>query len=503
MTDMLLGIDVSHHQSGIDWGRVAASGIAFCFCRATYGIRGDHEFVHHFRNARAAGLVTGAYHFLRFHDRMSAEAQAQAFLESLAEAGAATGPMLAPALDLEDNGRYDEVVDTNAERQAYAGLAMKWLEIVEADLGRTAIIYTTRSFFNQIGNPPGFGIRPLWVAHYTSRPSPGLPAPWSRYLFWQFTEGGQVPGISGAVDKNRFDGDTAALHRLTEVTDEVTPSGPVTIDEGNVESAVSSPGVQGAIQHVVPKGLNIRSEPKIADYTLITSLPLAHPVEVIEPGIEGAWSRVRALFRGQEIEGYVAERYLRDPLPPSKESLIAAAVRQWLRFHRGAGKETQSPYCSYVREMWQALGMDHDGRDTSVYWSAAFISFIVRNAGAAYDGFKFSARHSKYVHDAIVKKERNQAAPFWGHRLDEYAPRLGDLIAQWRHNSRTYDEAKTQDNFPSHVDVVVRLTDSYAETIGGNVSNSVSMKEEVFPLDDNGFLKPVARAFAVLENRTG
>ena len=504
MAEHLLGIDVSHHQPDVDWAQVAGARIAFAFCRATYGIREDRKFISHFQGAKAAGLATGAYHFLRFNDRMTAEAQAQAFLETLSDAGALHESMLPPVLDLEDNGRFDEVVDTAAERRAYVALAKKWLAIVEEELDRTAIIYTTRSFFNQIGNPAGFSIRPLWVAHYTTRPSPRLPDSWSRHTFWQFTDEGRVLGIDGGVDMNRFEGDIDALRRLDGVVDHpiLTTESDAVIDE---DSELTAPrlGAQGVIRHVIPKGLNIRSEARVADHTLITTLPLAHPVEALESGIAGSWARVRTLVRGEEINGFVAERFLREPLPNAKEVLIAEAVKEWLRFRRGAGKETQAPYFSFVGEMWQALGRNLDGRDTSFFWSAAFISFIVKKAGPAYQGFQFSARHSTYIHDAIVKRESGESAPFWGHRLEEYAPKLGDMVAQWRETPRTYEQAREQNVFPSHVDVVVRLTATHAVTIGGNVSNSVSMKEQTYELDDNGFLKSDARTFSVLENRAG
>ncbi len=43
--------------------------------------------------------------------------------------------------------------------------------------------------------------QPLWVAHYTAE-CPRVPAPWQRWTFWQHSESGRVPGISGPVDLN-------------------------------------------------------------------------------------------------------------------------------------------------------------------------------------------------------------------------------------------------------------------------------------------------------------
>ena len=38
-----------------------------------------------------------------------------------------------------------------------------------------------------------------------------LPSPWTTWTFWQYSATGTVPGISGAMDLDRFDGDLAAL----------------------------------------------------------------------------------------------------------------------------------------------------------------------------------------------------------------------------------------------------------------------------------------------------
>lgn len=55
---------------------------------------------------------------------------------------------------------------------------------------------------------------PLWVAHYTSAAKPRIPAPWSFWTFWQYTDRGRVAGIAGGVDINRFNGDRGRLEAL-------------------------------------------------------------------------------------------------------------------------------------------------------------------------------------------------------------------------------------------------------------------------------------------------
>src|SRR4029077_20034920 len=100
-----------------------------------------------------------------------------------------------------------------------------------------------------------------------------------------------------------------------------------------------------------------------------------------------------------------------------------------------------------------------------VPWSAAFISFCVRNAGII--GFMFAAAHARYIHDSIVKKNAGTAAPFWGFRITEQKPSLGDIIAQWRVSKTTYDDAAVRDGFFSHCDIVVEVGPDFVRTLGG------------------------------------
>ena len=88
----LRGIDVSHHQGVVDWGKVAKSDVAFVILKATEG--GDYvddTFARNLAGAKAAGLVVGAYHFFTFC-RPGAE-QAKVVPRDR--------PMLPPAVDIE------------------------------------------------------------------------------------------------------------------------------------------------------------------------------------------------------------------------------------------------------------------------------------------------------------------------------------------------------------------------------------------------------------------
>lgn len=498
---MLLGIDISHHQkpNAIDWQSMVDEKIKFCIVRATYGVKQDSTFQTHLKNAANSGLVTGAYHFLRFKPSQSAEAQAEEFLEALEPVSYLLSDMLPPTIDLEDN-KYDEQIKSAADKKKYLGMVNTWLEIVEKELGKSAIVYTRANFFDDsLGSFEGFGVRPLWVAHYTSKPAPNIPKAWDKHTIWQFTEHGKLNGYNGNLDVNRFDGNTEQLDALVKGTNFILP---IDYDLADVEASFTQLGETGfPVERVNAGGLNLRSDTIVSSQTWIATLPLGHDVEVIKRNIDGKWAQVRTFLNGQGVSGFVAQRHLRKRRSDEIERLVSSAVEQWLRFKRGAGKETIYPYYNYIGEMWEALGYQYDGRDTKQYWSAAAISYFIEKAGSGYSDFKRSIRHSTYIKDGIEKRESGTSASFWGYKITEKKPEIGDLICQWRVNKTDYNSARTKNSFPSHTDLVVRIEDNHVFALGGNVGHSVDLKK--YQLRADGKLKNERSVFAILKNRLG
>ena len=61
------GIDVSHHQQTIDWGKLDKQSVQFAFIKATEG--GNHKdslFQENWRLAIHHNVPVGAYHFFTF-----------------------------------------------------------------------------------------------------------------------------------------------------------------------------------------------------------------------------------------------------------------------------------------------------------------------------------------------------------------------------------------------------------------------------------------------------
>jgi lysozyme len=203
-----LGVDVSEFQGVIDWPTVARSGVAFAFARATFGSnRVDARYLANAKAMRDAGVVPGAYHFLT---REPVVAQAAAFVRW-------AHPHHMHALDVEYQG-MDVAGWVAAYRKHYPT--------------KPLIIYTGRDLWRAaVGAAHGSG--PLWLAG--AQPNAYVPGSgtlaqqwakvgladgglpwggWQEWSFMQYTNTAIVPGISGYVDGDAFNGSIQLLRDL-------------------------------------------------------------------------------------------------------------------------------------------------------------------------------------------------------------------------------------------------------------------------------------------------
>jgi len=192
------GVDISHFQGEVDWSALKSGGLDFVAIKASQGTGYSQSsyYTENINKARAAGLIVGGYHF--FTGTENGADQAKYFLQV---AKPQAGDLL-PMLDLEQS--------SGASGNEVASGALAWLKTVEEAIGQKPFIYTTKSFFAEIGNPSGFEDYPLWVAEYGVS-TPKLPSGWSLHTIWQHSQSGQVSGISGDVDLDSFNGSSSTL----------------------------------------------------------------------------------------------------------------------------------------------------------------------------------------------------------------------------------------------------------------------------------------------------
>lgn len=194
-------------------------------------------------------------------------------------------------------------------------------------------------------------------------------------------------------------------------------------------------------------------------------------------------------------------------VPLSRAAVVAIATREWRLF----GQRVADPDNEATRTikpereegLWQRVGEywwlglnagsaesawtgQHDGhgnvfppdQDGDYAWSAAFISYVMRMAGAGHN-FPYSADHADYINAA--RRVSLGHATGWvvsAERVQDYAPRPGDLVCFGRGAARglRYEDLPTPGLFTSHCDVVVETTTpGQISVIGGNVEDSVTM----------------------------
>ena len=195
-----LGMDVSYYQETINWAAAKAGGIEYSFIRVSDGTtKHDPKFASNWTNAKAAGVIRGAYQF--FRPNQDVNTQADILINAIS--GDFGQGDLPPVIDVEVTG--------GVSAATIASRVHQWIDRVHNALGVNPIIYTGFYFWrDSVGSPSGFDNNPLWIAAYVSH-CPDIPLHWSQWTFWQYTDTGSVPGVPVAPDMNRFNGSLADL----------------------------------------------------------------------------------------------------------------------------------------------------------------------------------------------------------------------------------------------------------------------------------------------------
>lgn len=198
--------DISHHNTVTDLRATAVAGIWGVIHKATQGTGfRDKRYTERRGLARAAGLLWGAYHF---GDSSDPVRQVDNFLD-YAKPDASTFL----SLDYEDHpsGR------TMQPRQM-----VTFLREIERRTGRKALLYGGNRIKEDIGKLSAADrayvtSHLLWLCQYGNTPK--LPQGFSGMFLWQYTDGivgpqpRTIPGISGHVDLNAFNGTRLDLER--------------------------------------------------------------------------------------------------------------------------------------------------------------------------------------------------------------------------------------------------------------------------------------------------
>ncbi len=245
----------------------------------------------------------------------------------------------------------------------------------------------------------------------------------------------------------------------------------------------------------------------------LSEVPGDNPT-VQKSAARSAWLAEAASARAQEFTASATAMV--DDTAPTEAAAIAAApavsdfaaraaeiaIAQWDKFggqtydisghvtHRGH-QEHEDPWFHDVATFWrEGVGDDTLTGLDNVPWSAAFISYVMRSAGAG-GRFHYNAQHSTYIARAIRDLQRDrEEAGYWCYPLDQQMPQVGDIVCWARQPGIDYDHQNGGD-YKGHCDIVVSVGDDEIEIIGGNVGNSVTRRP--LKLLEDGTIKPIVQ----------
>lgn len=186
-----LGIDVSRYQGAIDWEKVKKSGVDFVIMRSSIGdgttqtTGEDIRFSVNVVEAKKAGLMVGAYHYLKAETVEDAFAEARFFVKTISPY-ALDFPVV---LDFEDPSQQTHL--TTAERTSIARVFMR--EVKNA--GYYPMLYTNKNWATNYLNMRLLSDYDVWIAQWAPRPTYS-----GDYGIWQYTAHGKVSGIESDVD---------------------------------------------------------------------------------------------------------------------------------------------------------------------------------------------------------------------------------------------------------------------------------------------------------------
>ncbi len=187
------GVDVSHHNSYINWNQLRKENITFVYLKSTEGSNHqDRDYKKNYKVAKNAGLRVGTYHFYTFG--RDGKKQAQHFIRN---STVKSGDMI-PAIDVE----HSPVNRPCNDKESY-GKMIKELKNLEQALlkkyGKRPVIYTNKECYRMYIKD-NFPDNPLWICDLHNEPNND----YKNWVIWQFSHTGKITGVVNDIDLNYY-----------------------------------------------------------------------------------------------------------------------------------------------------------------------------------------------------------------------------------------------------------------------------------------------------------
>ena len=242
-------IDVSSWQGDIDWAKAKADGVEGAIIRLGFGWGNDADAKaqRNIAECKRLGIPFGIYWYSYAEDVDGAKHEGNDVVSKLRQMGVSPNDLKYPVYyDLE---RWTWTGHTPpTDPNVYNGIVNAWYGALQSSGYQNLGVYSYTSYLQGPLNNANIYAKTRWVAQYGARIE--FTAFGTNDRGWQYTESGQINGISGSVDMNAFGNKTYAqnsasidVRKMSAVS---IPNGDYYINvRSKVASSVDIPGASG------------------------------------------------------------------------------------------------------------------------------------------------------------------------------------------------------------------------------------------------------------------
>lgn len=192
---LIWGIDLSHHQTDINWKKLEDQKPYFIFLKTTEGAtHTDRLYQTNYKEARKLDILVGSYHFFSY--RSGGKAQALHFLR--------TATYQKGDLPLVLDAEYHKKMP---QKHVVTRELIAFLKTVKQKSGLKPIIYCDYDYYKDYLAGKLKSDYYLWICDYRREPD-------CKWTFWQTTDKFKISGVPGTVDFNIFQGTEKELKKM-------------------------------------------------------------------------------------------------------------------------------------------------------------------------------------------------------------------------------------------------------------------------------------------------